>query len=71
MAIHSHDGERMENPPNTGCTTHGDFRAADVTADGTTGASPAAITRITSGSSAAVSRHPAARMTRPARPSHP
>ena len=71
MAIHSHDGERMENPAKTGCTTHGDVRAPDETADGTTGDSPAAITRITSGSSAAVARQPAARMTRPARPSHP
>ena len=59
MAIHSHDGDRIENPPNTGCTTHGDFSAADVTRDGTTGDSPAAITRITSGSSAAVTRQPA------------
>ena len=71
MAIHSHDGERIENPSNTGCTTQGDFSAADVTADGTTGDSPAAITRITSGSKAAVARQPAARMARPARPSHP
>ena len=49
MTIHSQDGERIENPVNTGCSTHGDFSAALVSGADTTGDSPAAITRISSG----------------------
>lgn len=34
MAIQSHDGERVEDPSNMGCTSQGDSSAGDVTADG-------------------------------------
>ena len=71
ITTHSHDGDRIENPPNTGWTTHGDFRAPDVTAAGTTGDRPAATTRITSGSRAAVARQPSERITIAVRPSQP
>ena len=71
MTIHSQDGERIENPANTGCTTHGDFSAPEVTPTGTTGDSPAEITRISNGTSAAVTRQPAESSTIPARPSQP
>src|SRR6266487_1715675 len=71
MAIHSQEGDRIEKPANTGCSTHGDFSAAAVTGAGTIGASPAAIARISSGASAASARQPADSKTMAARPAGP
>ncbi len=71
ISIHSQDGDRIENPANTGCRTHGDFSAPMVSPPGTTGDSPAAMTRISSGVTAAsASGHAAstATATRPAQP---
>jgi hypothetical protein len=71
MTIQSQEGERIEKLANTGWTTHGDFSAPAVTARGTTGDRPAPATRITRGSTAAVPRQAAARITIAARPSQP
>ncbi len=48
------------SPANTGCSTHGDFSAPMVSPPGTTGDRPAAITRISSGVSAAIASGTAA-----------
>ena len=61
----------MENPANTGCRIHGDFSAPIVSEAGTTGDSPAAITRISSGVIAAVARQPTASTTIATRPAQP
>jgi hypothetical protein len=37
---HNQDGDRIEDPANTGCSTHGDFSAPMVSAPGTTGGQP-------------------------------
>src|SRR5208282_4877535 len=60
-----------ENPANTGCRIHGDFSAPVVNEAGTTGDSPAAITRISSGVIAAVTRQPRASTTTAAGPAQP
>ncbi len=59
ISSHSQDGDRIENPANTGCSTHGDFSAPMSPRPGTTGDSPAAITRISSGVTAAIARQAA------------
>ena len=48
-STHSQDGDKIENPANTGCSTHGDFSAPMVSPPGTAGDRPAPITRISSG----------------------
>ncbi len=69
MTIQSHEGERIENLLNTGPTTHGEVSVPVVTRAGISGAWPEAITRISSGVSAASARHPAARAAIAALPS--
>jgi hypothetical protein len=69
ISSHSQDGDRIENPSNTGRKIHGDFSAPIVSELGTTGDSPAAITRISSGVTAAMARqHAEYRHRRPAGP---
>ena len=70
-SIHSQDGDRIEKPANTGCSTHGDFSAPMVSPLGTTGDRPAAITRISSGVSAAITRGLAASSATAPRPAQP
>ena len=71
ISTHSQDGDRIENPANTGCRIHGDFSAPMVSEAGTAGDSPAAITRISSGVIAAVARQPRASTTTAAGPAQP
>jgi hypothetical protein len=71
ISTHSQDGDRIENPSNTGCSTHGDFSAPVVSEPGTAGDSPAAITRISSGITAAIPRHAADSTSTAALPAHP
>ena len=71
ISIHSQDGDRIENPAKTGCRTHGDFSAANVTAAGTMAYSPAAMTRISSGVTAASASGHAASTATAARPAQP
>jgi hypothetical protein len=61
----SHDGDRIENPANTGCKTHGDFAAPIVTARGTSGASPLEMNRTSSGVRAAPTVHARKRIESP------
>ena len=70
ISTQSQDGDRIEKPAKTGCSTHGDFSAPMVSPPGTTGDKPAAITRISSGVSAANASGQAARNTTAARPGH-
>ena len=71
MTIHIQDGDRMEKPWNTGCSTHADFSAAEVAAAATTGDRPALMTQISSGASAAMATQAPARMTTAALPITP
>ena len=71
ISTHSQDGDRIENPSNTGCRTHGDFSAPMVSEPGTAGDSPAAITRISRGVTAAIPRHAADSTSTAARPAQP
>ena len=71
MASQSQDGDKIENPAKTGCSTQGDFSAPSVTARGTTGDRPAAMTRISSGVTAAIASGHAASTATAARPAQP
>src|ERR1700723_3134742 len=71
ISSHSQEGDRIENPANTGWSTHGDFSAPKVTAPGTTGDSPLAMTRISSGVTAAIARQHADSTSTAARPDQP
>src|ERR1700679_640717 len=70
-SIHSQDGDRIEKPANTGCSTQGDFSAPMVTAPGTSGDSPADITRISSGVIAAIASGHTASAASDSRPAQP
>ena len=62
---------RIEKPANTGCRTHGDFSAPRMTVLGTTGDSPRAMTRISSGVTAASASGQAASTATAIRPAQP
>ena len=65
IAIHSHDGDRMEKSANTGWSTHGDFSVPEISGR----PSPAPMARTSNGVTAATPRQPSDSSTIPAPPS--